>query len=75
MKVRNNKTRLENVSDLTLTEILSLVIGVNESDMKLWSDNSITIEKSDYEYVFRKKRRNGYMRYLGFHYGYHIYMN
>ncbi|AIW03163.1 hypothetical protein CPT_Mater228 [Bacillus phage Mater] len=62
--------------DIDITEELANILGIDEEELRLWSDNSITLEDTDdYEFIFSKVETDKYSQYLGEFNGLHLYNN
>lgn len=56
--------------------VLADFLHIDEQELKLWSDDSITcIDNDRVEYNLRRKKTNSFMECLGKHKGFFIYKN
>jgi hypothetical protein len=61
---------------MEIEEILSEFLGIDETAINRWSDDSLTIYgNDDVEYILLEAESDEYMKCLGKHKGYYIYQN
>lgn len=60
-------------SNFDKVEVLARFLNVSEDEISFWSDESMIVDRIEYELF--EEEREGFQEYLGFHEGYHIYIN